>query len=234
MQRGDHPTLGRVATEADRQVHQFGRGRGRPAHPRRVRRGVERPKRDMVAAGRRQCEMSGPQLWLVDEFGEPAVHRPSPARGGLGVDAPRQQGMREVDPVAVDRDDALALGDFEKLDQPVVVADRRARHQLDGRCTHAGRCEQCFVHVGVETADPVADDVGQRARKRRLAARCTFVDGPGQFDRVERVSAGHRVDPTHRRAGERSPQPTGDRRVQIVNTQRTQSDSVDRLGPWQL
>ncbi len=125
VQGGTESTIGGVTAEADRQVHQFGGRRGCPAHPRGLRSRVERLQGDLVAAGRGQRQMPRPQLGLVDDVGEAAMHHSALARRGFGVHAPGQQGMREVDPVAVDRDDALAFRDFEQLDQPVVVADRR-------------------------------------------------------------------------------------------------------------
>ncbi len=70
--------------------------------------------------------MARPQLGLVDDVGESAMHRSALARGGLGVHPPGQQVMGEVDPVAVDRDDAPAFRVLEQLDHPVVVVDRRA------------------------------------------------------------------------------------------------------------
>ena len=234
VQGGTKPTLGGVTAEADRQVDQLGGRRGCPAHARRLRRRVERPQRDFVTAGRGQRQMPRPQFGLVDDVGEAAMHRSALARRGFGVHAPGQQGMREVDPVAVDRDDALAFRVLEQLDQPVVVADRRARHQLHRRRGHARRGEQRIVHVGIEAADPGPHNFGQRAWQRRLDAGRAFGDRPCQFDCVEGVSAGYLVDATHRRARERSPQPGRHRCVQIVNTQRMQSDSVHRVGPGHL
>jgi len=116
---------GGVTAEADRQVNQLGGRRGCPAHARGLRRRVERQKGDVVTAGRGQRQMPCPQLGLVDDVGEAAMHRSALARRGLGVNTPGQQGMGEVDPVAVDRDDALAFRVLEQLDQQVVVADRR-------------------------------------------------------------------------------------------------------------
>ena len=161
------PAFGRVAAEADRQVHQFGSGCGGTARTRRFRRLVERTQCDVVTACRGQRQMPGAQFGFVDDLGEPTVHRPAPGGHGLGVDPSGQQGMRKLNPVAVDRDNALALGDFEQIHQPIVVADRRPRYQLDGRCRHARRREQRLVNIGVETAESAPDDIGQRAGQRR-------------------------------------------------------------------
>ena len=229
------PTLGRIATEADRQVHQFSRRRGGATRSRRFRRLVERPECDVITVGRRQRQMPGAQFGLVDEFGEPAVHRAASGECGLRVDTPGQQGVRKVDPVAVDRDNALALGDFEQLDQPVVVADRRSGHQLHRRRRHARRREQRLVDIGIQAPEPTPDDIAECARKRRDGGTGrSFVERPGQLDCVERVSTRHFVNASHRGAGEGSPQPGGDRGVQLVDAQRIQANTVDRLGPWQL
>ena len=157
------------------------------------------------------------------------MHRPALAGRGFGVYAPGQQGMGEVDPVAVDRDDAVAFRVLEQLDQAVVVASRRGRHQLHGRRSHARCREQRIMHVGIEAAEPGPHDLGQRAWQRCLDTRRAFGDSPCQFNCIERVSARHFVNPAHRRARKGSPQPRRYRCVQIVDTQRTQSNSGNRV-----
>ena len=72
--------------------------------------------------------------------------------------------MGEVDPVAVDRDNAFALGDFEQIDQLIVISDGRPRYHLDRRHCHARRRQQRLVHVGVEAAEAAADDIVEGAR----------------------------------------------------------------------
>ena len=126
VQSGTESTIGGVTAEADRKVHELGGSRGCPAAAGGLRRCVERLQGDFVTAGRRQRQMARPQLGLVDDVGESAMHRSTAVRRSLGVHAPGQQGVGEVDPVAVDRDNALAFRILEQLDQSVVVADRRA------------------------------------------------------------------------------------------------------------
>ncbi|MFV9632980.1 hypothetical protein [Mycobacterium neumannii] len=189
------PPLRGAPAEADGQVHQLGRRGRSTAHPRRFRRPVEGLQRDLVAFGGGQRQVSSPEFGFVDDLGEPPVHRPAAAGGRLGVDPAGQQRMREPDPVTVDSDDALALGDLEQFDQPVLVARRRLRHELDRRHGKARSGQQRVVDVGVEAAEPRAHHVGQGARQRRVDARCPFIERTGQFDCVERVPARHLVDP---------------------------------------
>ena len=154
------PPFGRVAAEADGQVHQFGSGFGGATRTRRLGRLVERAQSDVVTTCRRQRQMPGSQFGFVDDLGEPTVHRPAPGGLCLGVDPPRQQGVRKLNPVAVDRDNALALGYFEQIHQLIAVADGRPRNQLDGGRRHARRREQRLVNVGVETTESAPDDIG--------------------------------------------------------------------------
>ena len=83
--------------------------------------------------------MPGSQFGLVDDLGEPAVHGPAPCGHRLGVNTPGQQWMRKLNSVAVDRDNAFALGYFEEMHDVITVADGRSRDQLDGGCRDARR-----------------------------------------------------------------------------------------------
>ena len=68
-----------------------------------------------------------------------------------------------MDPVAVDRDDALAFRALEQLDQQVVVADRRVdTSSTVGEAMHDDG-EQRVMHVGIQAAEPGPHDLGQRA-----------------------------------------------------------------------
>jgi hypothetical protein len=66
-------TTGGIAAEPDRQVHQLGGGRGGAAEACRLRRLVQRPKRDVVTPGRGQRQMPRPHLGFVDDLGEPSM-----------------------------------------------------------------------------------------------------------------------------------------------------------------
>ena len=194
------PAFGRIAAEADGQVHQFGSGFGGTTRTRRFGRLVERAQCDVVTTCRRQRQMPGAQFGFVDDLGEPTVHRPAPGGHCLGVDTPGQQGMRKLDPVAVDRDNALALGYFEQIHQLIAVADRRPRYQLDGRRRHTRRREQRLVNIGVETAESAPDDIGQCAGQRRhRRSEGPVVQRSGQLDCVKGISARDFVDASHRR-----------------------------------
>lgn len=147
----------------------------------------------------------------------------APRRGGGGaVDPVGQQRMTESNAIAVDPDDAAILG----------VDSEGPAHQIRGRGAQARDRQERLTNVAREPVDPLPHQLGQGGRE------CTGLQvvggAAGEFDGIERITAGHFVNPHHRRPGERAPQPMRQHRVQGTDAQGPQPNPLQRFGPAQL
>ena len=83
------------------------------------------------------------------------------------------------------KDDAVALGGLEKLDQLVMVGGGRLTDELDRRRPQARGGEQHVMLRGIQAADPGPDQLSQRRGQYFTRA---VNERASQFDGIERIS----------------------------------------------
>lgn len=105
--------------------------------------------------------MTCPQLGLIDEIAQGAVHLAAPGRTDHGIDAAGEQRMGELDPFALDLNDAVALGHFEKVDDALGTLAGDPGQEVDRRRTEAGGRQQHRQSFVAELVQAGAHQVGQ-------------------------------------------------------------------------
>ena len=192
--------LGDVPAQSYRQVNEFGRGRRRSTNASQFGCLVKRTQCECVTTRRRQRQMSRLEFGFINDVGQSPMHCPAPTRGGVRVDAMRQQGVGEAKTVAGNLDDALVLGLREDRQKLFGVGVDGPRHQLQCGVGQTRCRKQRLLSVGGQPTDPGPHQFGERSRQRCPDTSGVVAHGARQFHGIEGIAARNIVDPPHRRS----------------------------------
>ena len=229
-----HSAQHRVTTEPQSQIDELSGRCRRPARPCGVRSLVERREDLLVAVRRRQRQVTGSELGLGFQRGQPTVHRAARRRAGVAVDATGQQRVGEPHPVTVEAEDARRLGALHAARELIGIDVVGLRQQLDRRVGEAGHAQQQRAFGVVERRNAPPHQIGEGGGERLLGAGLVVLQRARQFQGEKRVAAGGLGDPQHRRTGERAAQTIGDHRVQLPGVHRLHRHPAQTVGPVEL
>ena len=143
----------------------------------------------LVRPGGGDGEMAGALFEIDLQLGEAAVEPAPPVQRHRRVAGGGEQRMREVDPVAVELDDALLLGHLDVVDnvrQRLEQGDRGAARAATATSVVADvrrKYSQPFRHEGAQTLGSAtfALSTGQRPRQSPARARVRRRGFPGDL-----------------------------------------------------